>query len=261
MSFRNIPDLAIRQAMRFIAYVLAAGRLETKITGTHHIPLRGPVILVARHYHHLFDGVALYKVVPRQIHILVTLDWAQNRIIRRFMEWANHQARWPVVLRPDALSAKANEVKSHKNIGVFTAADIHRYQRKAMRESIDLLLEGKALVIFPEGYPNIDPNYTPKKTPEDFLSFKTGFAAIAVAAEKRLGDKIPIIPVGLSYQRNHCWIGQINFGRAVFTADFASRSLLVKSLEEQVVKLSGLQLGQEARGPGAQRDSAKRSSI
>ena len=62
-----------------------------------------------------------------------------------------------------------------------------------------LLREGRLLVIFPEGYPNIDPHYTPKIHAQEMLPFKSGFAAIAAAAEKRLGASIPLVPVGIRY--------------------------------------------------------------
>ena len=58
-----------------------------------------------------------------------------------------------------------------------------------MRQSVDLLVEGRLLVIFPEGYPNIDPNYTTKTEPDEFLPFKPGFVSIASAAEKQTKSK------------------------------------------------------------------------
>jgi 1-acyl-sn-glycerol-3-phosphate acyltransferase len=79
------------------------------------------------------------------------------------------------------------------------------------------------LVVFPEGYPNIDPHYTPKTRAEEFLPFKSGFAAIAAAAEKRLGAKIPIIPTGFHYTRARCWTARLNIGKPVYSEDFVSR--------------------------------------
>jgi hypothetical protein len=43
--------------------------------------------------------------------------------------------------------------------------------------------QGCLLVVFPEGYPNIDPHYTPKRT-RRHASFKSGFATIAAVAEE-----------------------------------------------------------------------------
>ena len=39
-------------------------------------------------------------------------------------------------------------------------------------------MQGRLLVIFPEGYPNIDPTYTTKIEPDEFLPFKPGFLNI-----------------------------------------------------------------------------------
>ena len=41
-----------------------------------------------------------WRRVPRPLHILVALDWVQNRAGRRAMERACRAAGWPVVLRP-----------------------------------------------------------------------------------------------------------------------------------------------------------------
>lgn len=73
--------------MRLIALALAAGRLKTCTSGAEHIPSKGPALLVARHYHHLYDGLALYASVPRCLHILVTLDWAKSHFIARLIQW------------------------------------------------------------------------------------------------------------------------------------------------------------------------------
>jgi 1-acyl-sn-glycerol-3-phosphate acyltransferase len=222
--------------MRFGARAIAAGRVAMAVTGLEHIPTDGPVLLVARHYHHLFDGVVLLVSMPRPIHILVTLDWAKNSYARRLMTLAATVARWPVVLRSNALRTCVIRDRT----GIITAAAIRRYQRSALSDSVTLLAEGHVLVVFPEGYPNIDPHYTPKTRPEEWLPFKSGFAAIAAAAERRLETTIPIIPIGFRYTRANRWKCRLNIGGAVYLKDFASRSLLVSSLEQRVAELSGL---------------------
>jgi 1-acyl-sn-glycerol-3-phosphate acyltransferase len=147
--------------------------------------------------------------------------------------------RWPVILRSDALASDLNASRSERR-SLFSLTDAARYQRRAIRQSVELLVEGRVLAVFPEGYPNIDPAYTPKIKADEFLPFKPGFAAIAGAAEERLGAAIPIIPVGLHYTRGKPWIAHINFGAAIFTKKFSSRELLVKNVEQQVRMLSGL---------------------
>ena len=92
--------------MRLIARAVAFGRLQTISSGIAHIPVKGPALLVVRHYHHLYDGLALFAALPRQFHILVTLDWVQNAAMQSLMKQPTRLARWPVVLRADALLHK-----------------------------------------------------------------------------------------------------------------------------------------------------------
>ncbi|MGE5820137.1 MAG: lysophospholipid acyltransferase family protein [Deltaproteobacteria bacterium] len=232
-------DRIMFRVMRLVAHTLARGRLRIAVKGLDHVPSRGPAILVARHYHHLFDGIALHWAIPRRIHLLVTLDWATRPLTRYFMAAVIRAARWPVVLRQDALARQAQGAGT-QGPGAFTQKDLNRYRRKAVHDSMTLLREGRLLVIFPEGYPNVDPHYTPKTGKEEMLPFKSGFASIAAAAETRLGGKIPLIPVGIRYTAGEPWIALVNFGAPNYAREFSSRDLLVEYLERQVRLLSGL---------------------
>ncbi len=238
MAAAKIADFIIAKSMRLIASALAAGRLKTFVTGVEHIPSKGPVLVVVRHYHHLFDGLALYAGIPRPLHILVTLDWAKSRRSFRAMRWLTARARWPVILRQEALQPNRGE-KVRLNPSVFLPQDVIRFQRRALRESVQLLIEGRVLVVFPEGYPNIDPHYTPKSSLDAFLPFKAGFAAIAKAASARVAEPLPIIPVGLRYTRGQPWTAHLRFGDPVYYKNFASRDLLIRCIEKEVMKLSG----------------------
>lgn len=134
------------------------------------------------------------------------------------------------------------------------AGAVRRHQRSALDDSVALLTEGRVLVVFPEGYPNIDRHYTPKTKPEEVLPFKGGFAAIAAAAERRLGSPIAIVPCGFSYTRNGSWTARLNIGRAVYLKEFGSREMLVRYLERRVADLSRLVAGGQgllAAGQGA----------
>lgn len=219
--------------MRLIAQGLAAGRLQTIPSGLENIPRQGPGLVVARHYHHLYDGLALFAAIRRPFHIVVTLDWASNRPTKLFFETANRLVRWPTVLRGDALLHHADGCRS-----LFTAGDAIRYQRKALRQSVDLLVEGRLLVIFPEGYPNIDPTYTTKTEPDEFLPFKPGFLNIVSVAEKRLNHKIPIIPAGFHYTRESPWIGHLRFGSPIYRNNNPGKEDLIQNTEKAVKALS-----------------------
>jgi 1-acyl-sn-glycerol-3-phosphate acyltransferase len=235
----QFTDNAIAGAMRFIAKGLAAGRLQTSASGLEHIPPHGPALVVARHYHHLFDGLALFAVLHRPFHIVVTLDWVQSIPSKLFMQILTGLARWPVVLRRDAL-IRSSLSGSAKGAGLFSPKDVIHYQRRALLQAVELLVEGRVLIVFPEGYPNIDPTYTPKVKPEEFLPFKPGFVSIITAAEKRLRTKLPIIPLGIRYCAGKTWVAQLVFGEVIYRAQFADSASLVKCVENAVKKLSGL---------------------
>lgn len=55
------------QIIRLGARALAAGQIKITAVGLEHIPENGPVLLIARHYHHLFDGVVLLLSIPRPL--------------------------------------------------------------------------------------------------------------------------------------------------------------------------------------------------
>jgi 1-acyl-sn-glycerol-3-phosphate acyltransferase len=153
------------------------------VTGLEHIPTDGPVLLVARHYHHFFDGVVLLVSIPRPIHILVTLDWAKNSYARRLVTLATTMVRWPVVLRSDAPRACVNRIA-------------HGGGRSSQPPPSDALNVARSVILSRFSlrvasslcFPKVIPILTPPKTRAEFLPFKAGFASIAAAAEKRSGS-------------------------------------------------------------------------
>src|SRR6476659_4722911 len=122
--------------MRAIAAILRAGRLRTRASGMENVPALGP---------------ALFAALPRPFHIIVAIDWVKNRRVQWFMETVNGIARWPTLLRADAVE------RNRYSPRLFSPADVARYGRSALREAAELLVQSRIVVIFPEGYPNIDP--------------------------------------------------------------------------------------------------------
>jgi putative membrane protein len=146
-------------------------------------------------------------------------------------------ARWPVILRSDALRHHSQSQPSRHG-SPWSLADAARYRRRSLSESIQLLNEDRLLVVFPEGYPNVDPTYTPKVNKEDFLPFKPGFVAITRGAEHRLGKTVPIIPTGLRYRAGKPWIVSVSFDAPVTRQDFSSPGELIRYCEKTIKQLS-----------------------
>ncbi|GAC1408578.1 MAG: hypothetical protein NVSMB64_17010 [Candidatus Velthaea sp.] len=159
-----------------------------QVDGLENVPRRGAVMLVARHFHHLLDGSVIVKYVPRPVHIIVGLDWAADAAQRRWMERACRAAEYPIVLRPPTLAAS----------GSYDQTELVRYTRSAFRDSTRLLGEGRIVLVFPEGYPNIDPTGSRKPGHDDWLPFANGYGKILDLA-KRAGVEASVLPVGVEY--------------------------------------------------------------
>lgn len=169
------------------------GRKATvTVEGREHIPRSGPVLVAARHYHHLYDGCVAVDAPGRPTHIVVGLDWIRNPLLRVAMTRLCRLARWPIVLRPalpDAPDPSPESLASRRAV-----------LRESARETVALLREGRVVVVFPEGYPNIDPSFTPKRG-EEFLPFQAGFVRYARLAERAGAGAVPIVPLGFHYER------------------------------------------------------------
>lgn len=236
----NGVSIARRISLRMVyagSRVLTHRKVQVEVEGLEYVPRSGPALIVARHFHHLYDGCVLLQAIPRRLHILVALDWVQKPWLRGLMEWACGMAGWPVVLRLERLR---RNVKGEEEAGrsAYARGEFRRYLRRAAIDSVQLLRKGEVLVIFPEAYPNIDPVFTPKKSDADFLPFRRGFARLAEMAERDGQAQVAIIPAGLIYVQNEQWHITLRFGPALSRCDYAGNAQLVQAVEEQVQALS-----------------------
>lgn len=226
------PTRAISQAvLRAGGRRVLARDAAFAIEGAEWIPARGPCLLVVHHYHHLLDGCALYAATSRPLHVLVGLDWAGKGRKRRVMEALCRMAGWPVILRPDALRHDPGR-----------ELEVRRRMRQATREAVDLLRAGQAVVVFPEGYPVIDPHGSPKaETGERFLPFAPGVVRLAAMAERAGAGSVPLVPIGLDYQREGegRWAITLRVGTPMSRSEAGDDALLLATLETVVRELSG----------------------
>jgi 1-acyl-sn-glycerol-3-phosphate acyltransferase len=183
------PGLIARWALR----TMTDG---VRVEGLEHVPSDGPALLAARHYHHLLDGAALIRHVKRPLHVVVGPDWAANARQRRWMERLCAWARWPVILRPATAG----------NRGGYAADEIARYLRTGLREAATLLRDGRVVLVFPEGYPAVDrvaSDAAPfARDADGFLPFASGYRTITKLAEHMGARDVPIVPIGLRYERH-----------------------------------------------------------
>jgi putative membrane protein len=181
----------------------------------------------------------LLAVIPRPLHLLVALDWVATQRARTVMEWACRTAQWPVVLRAERLQPGAS---------AYAAADAGRYLRRAVRDAVALLRAGRALAVFPEAYPTVDPHATPKASGAASLPFRPGVIRIAEMAQRTGCARVPIVPAGLSYwpgqvnagqtDAGHTWEATLRFAAPLYVAGRADRAGVLRAVEEQVRRLS-----------------------
>lgn len=207
---------------------------QVEVTGLEYLPRSGPVLIAARHYHHLYDAAVLLATLPRPLHFVVALDWARTRRARWLLEWACFLTIWPGLLRADHVSAASGTMSA------WQSHEVEPYARRCVTESVKLLTAGRTLVICPEGSPAIDPE-RPNRPPESLLPFQHGFVTIARLAARTCEHPIPVVPLGLMYrQAGTRWQVQVRIGAPVLVWAHASRGDTVRTIEAAVRQLSGL---------------------
>lgn len=188
------PDVIARWALRTSVQ-------SVRVEGRENVPASGPVMLVARHFHHLLDGSVIVRNVKRPVHIVVGLDWTADAKQRTWMERACRAAEYPVVLRPATLGERAG----------YASSEFARYMRAALRDVDALLRDGRVVLVFPEGYPNVDPAFARKSGDDAFLPFASGYRHMIARAE-RAGLRVAVVPVGFHYTRGAKWSIVARFG-------------------------------------------------
>jgi len=133
--------------------------------------------------------------VPRPVHIVVGLDWTADATQRSWMERACRAAQYPIVLRPATLGARRG----------FARKELVHYTRTALQDASALLRAGRVVLVFPEGYPNIDPAFAQKANDEAFLPFAPGYLRMIAWAERDATTRVAVVPVGFHYTRGPRW--------------------------------------------------------
>ncbi|GIW03981.1 MAG: hypothetical protein KatS3mg059_0601 [Thermomicrobiales bacterium] len=223
------------RALHLASRLIVQRRITLEVSGRDLVPATGPVIVAARHFHHLYDGCILLATINRPAHILAAIDWMQHPIGRAILRSACRAAQWPVIHRPDSPYPGRS-------------ADARHLLLQATRQTLRLLEHGHVVMVFPEAYPTIDPGLTLKTRPDEFLAFRPGFARFALLAS-RIGLRVPIVPAGLAYERAQGgWHVVLRFGEPVIIGPGDQAVAEVVRLVEDQVKTLSL--------PGAERAPA-----
>ncbi|WP_201394068.1 1-acyl-sn-glycerol-3-phosphate acyltransferase [Ktedonobacter sp. SOSP1-85] len=210
----------------------------TRITveGLENLPEKGSLLIAARHYHHLYDGCILLRCIPRLMHIFVALDWIRTRWQRVLMEWACTILAWPTVLRTERLFLTTD---GQEGESTFRVDEAKKYLRNAVKDAMLLLRHGEGLVIFPEAYPNVDPDPNPKDCGAAFLPFRAGFVRLVELAERDKQTRVAIVPTGFCYTPGkRRWQVTLRLGTPLYRQDYEGATALASAIEERVQELS-----------------------
>jgi 1-acyl-sn-glycerol-3-phosphate acyltransferase len=156
-----------------------------RVTVLHpeRLPEGGPVVFVALHRNGAVDGFIYHQVVPRGVFLVST------QLLRSF--FARLFFTGIAVARQ-----KDKQDQSHNE--------------EALRQCTQLLADGGALVVFPEGTSSLGPRHLP---------FKSGAVRIALDALVR-GVPLRIVPLGIHYERAWAFRSKVEVvvGESVSTA-------------------------------------------
>jgi len=213
-------------------------QIDLRVEGFEYVPRDGAAMLVARHFHHYWDGAIFSATFERPIHIVVGLDWSQG-IGRKAIEALCRAADFPIILRTGTDPSTPASAPGP----AVDVTDARRYLRQAVDETTALLRAGELMIVFPEGYPTIDPHASRKPDRDAFLPFQPGFVQLVAQAQRGGTPPVPIIPVGFEYAsldpKDKRWRVVVRFGEPVFLAPGQDRAALLRDVESRVKALSG----------------------
>jgi 1-acyl-sn-glycerol-3-phosphate acyltransferase len=151
----------------FCRTVVSVFYRQHEISGLHHIPANGPVLLCANHANALADAVLIQAVTARTVHPIVRSGLFNNPFLKIILLMIQAV---PVYRKQDA------EGGVKQNQDSFTRC-------------YELLRMGECLLIFPEGQSHSDPK---------LRSMKSGGARLVLGAIEQ-GVLPTVIPIGLNF--------------------------------------------------------------
>jgi glycerol-3-phosphate O-acyltransferase/dihydroxyacetone phosphate acyltransferase len=167
-AFRTVAAMVLRLFFRLDAPVDPGGSLA----------LDGPVIFVGNHPNGLVDPGLLFILVKRHVTFLAKAPLFTMPVLGWILKGLD---ALPVFRKQDAGQDMS------KNEGTLTA-------------SVDALVAGRAITIFPEGKSHSEPQ---------LAELKTGCARIALEAARR-GATVRIVPVGITYEEKNTFKSRVH---------------------------------------------------
>ncbi|MEZ4215340.1 MAG: lysophospholipid acyltransferase family protein [Myxococcota bacterium] len=142
---------------------------RVEVVGGEHVPPRGPVVFVGNHGNALVDPFAAIAFLPRVPRFLAKSTLWRNPAVRPLLALAGSI---PVYRAQDGTDTSRNEA--------------------TFARCFEVLEQGGAIALFPEGISHDEPALQP---------LKTGAARIALGAARRPRSRaVAVVPVGLTFE-------------------------------------------------------------
>ncbi len=151
---------ATYRALRRIVALIMSLFYRYEVVGAEKVPRCGPVIIAVNHLH-LFDPFAVAARIDRQIVTLAASKWRSNLLIGAFLKYAG------------TIFVRRGEV-----------------DREALRYCFEVLSQGKALAIAPEGTRSRTGGLQRGKPGIAYVAMRTDapIVPVAIAGTQHLGD-------------------------------------------------------------------------
>ncbi|MBL8928938.1 MAG: 1-acyl-sn-glycerol-3-phosphate acyltransferase [Kineosporiaceae bacterium] len=149
---------------------------RAKVTGLEHIPAQGPVIIASNHLSFI-DSVVIPLVVPRRVRFLAKAEYFEGTGVRG---WVNRTFFTAVDAVPVNRDSQRNAMAS-------------------LRLAMDVLAEGTAFGIYPEGTRSRDGRLYQGRTGVGWLALESGAPVVPVA----LIGTDQVQPIGARVPRPH----------------------------------------------------------
>lgn len=176
-----------------MGYAVKSYFREIQLLNEDRVPLSGPVIFLPNHRSAFMDPIVVASYLKRRVHFLARGESFKNPMMA-------------------GLLGKLNVIPIYRKDK--TPDDMYKNE-ETFKYCFQLLEEGGALVIFPEGASQSKPVLLP---------LKTGSARIALGAEAKNDFKlgVTLVPVGINYTNPHHFQGKLflNFGRPIKASDY-----------------------------------------
>ncbi|MBX2965618.1 MAG: 1-acyl-sn-glycerol-3-phosphate acyltransferase [Cyclobacteriaceae bacterium] len=180
------PPLRYRLLKTYVKTGLKVFFKKWQAANIHHVPLKGPFIFVANHQNAFLDALLVVCGTPRNVWFLARGDVFKTPFAIKLLTFMR--------IKP-----------------VFRFRDGHEAMRKndrIMNECIDLLAQGRCILLFAEGNHN---------EPWTSRELQRGFAHIALQYTEKTGNDITLIPTGFHYENHHKFRSRVlvNYGEPI----------------------------------------------